>query len=89
MEDPRRSNRRQMPEHGIFFYSVGDLSVGFYIDYVKEYLLEYHTVHTLKEAIQAYNCYLFINNGITGKIWTEEEKKIIEKNANSYKSNVT
>lgn len=88
MEDPQSVNYKQIPEHGIFFYSAGDLSVGFYLGYVKEYLLEYHPVQTLKEAIQAYNCYLFISNGITGKSWTEEEKKSIESNASSYKTNV-
>ena len=88
MEDPHGINYIQMPKHGIFFYSTGDLSVGLYIDYVRKFLLEYHPVNTLKEAIQAYNCYLFISNGISGKSWTDEDKQIIEKNADSYKTDV-
>ena len=88
MEDPRDASRMKMPEHGIFFYSAGDLSVGYYIDSVKMFLLEYHAVRSLKEAIQAYNCYLFISNGISGKNWTEGEKQTIEINAGRYKSNV-
>lgn len=85
MEDPRDAGRMKMPEHGIFFYSAGDLSVGYYIDSVKMFLLDFHAVRSLKEAIQAYNCYLFISNGISGKSWTEEEKQTIEKNAGRYK----
>ena len=88
MEDPQRLEVEQMPKHGIFFYSVGDLSVGFYIDHVKKFLLEYHQVNALIDAIQAYNCYLFINNGISGKSWTDKERLIIETNANKYKNSV-
>lgn len=88
MEDPKSPNSSERPKHGIFFYSVGDLSVGFYIDSVKEYLLEYHQVNTLKEAIQAYNCYLFISNGISGKSWNDKERQTIEKNAYKYKKDV-
>ena len=88
MDDPQDADRMWMPKHGIFFYSAGDLSVGYYIDSVKRFLLEFHAVRSLKEAIQAYNCYLFISNGISGKNWTDEEKQIIETNANNYKNSV-
>ena len=88
MDYPQDADRMWMPKHGIFFYSAGDLSVGYYIDSVKRFLLEFHAVRSLKEAIQAYNCYLFISNGISGKNWTYEEKQIIEKNANNYKNSV-
>ena len=72
----------------VLFFSKADLSIGFYIDTVKEYLICDHDISSLDEAIHAFNCYLFISNGIIGKEWTQDETTIILKNSKAIKDKV-
>lgn len=87
MKDYSQHDYPKTKDHVVFF-SRNDMSTGFYMDSVKDYLLHTHVINTLEEAIHAYNCYLFISNGIIGKNWNQEEIDKIKKNANKIKSHV-
>ena len=88
MEDCVGSALASSPRKRVLFFSKTDLSISYYIGYVKEYLMEDHEITTIQEAIHAYNCYLFINNGIRGKDWSENETDLIIQNAKIIKNKV-
>lgn len=72
----------------VVFYSIHNIKNGLYIDNVKKNLMCYQTIESLHDAILAYNCMLFIENGIRGTNWTSEEYETIKENADRIKGQI-
>lgn len=72
----------------VVFNSVNDLSVGLYIDAVKEYLLDCPPIENVHDAILAFNCILFIENGIKGTDWPEDQVNKIKENTKIVKKRI-